>query len=123
MKTDDARKILFVYNADATLRSDVRLFFTKLLAPAKYPCKLCAITYGNFTMRRSFRRFLGASPHSVIMLHRDEFRARFHDDTPLPAVFELLGDQVRIILSADDLGDIGTVDALVSRVESAIVAS
>ena len=47
--------IYFVYNAKNDFVSIVGDFFHKSFAPKTYPCRLCDITYGPFSKKKSWR--------------------------------------------------------------------
>ena len=51
-------KLVIVYNANEGLLAGAMDSLHKLFAPASYPCKLCALTYGLLSMRGEWRRFL-----------------------------------------------------------------
>lgn len=44
-------RLVIVYNANAGLLAGAMDSLHKLFAPASYPCKLCALTYGLLSMR------------------------------------------------------------------------
>ncbi len=44
-------RLVIVYNAKAGLLAGAMDSIQKLAAPATYPCKLCALTYGLVRMR------------------------------------------------------------------------
>ncbi|MGI8952546.1 MAG: hypothetical protein ACR2FN_13295 [Chitinophagaceae bacterium] len=49
--------LIFVYNADADLFSTLTDFAHKILSPSTYQCKLCALTYGNISMKQEWKFF------------------------------------------------------------------
>ena len=51
-------RLVIVYNADAGLAAALFDAVHKVVAPATYPCSLCAVTYGALTMRPQWRRYL-----------------------------------------------------------------
>lgn len=66
--------LIFVYNADAKITSAAFDFLHKIISPATYPCKLCEITYGTFSMVKEWKDFLATLPVPVKLLHRDEWQ-------------------------------------------------
>lgn len=105
-------KLLFVYNADSNLPAVLKDFFIKLFAPRRYACNLCLITYGILRMKREWKDFIESSPRETEFLHRDEFRNRYRDDTPLPAAFWLDGKTPRLLISAEEMNRLRTVNEL-----------
>lgn len=84
-KTDH---LIFVYNADVKLSSAAFDFLHKIISPSTYPCKLCEITYGTFSMVKEWKDFLATLPVPVKLLHRDEWQQLTgrNEDT-FPAAF------------------------------------
>ena len=113
-------KLLFVYNADSTLPAAVKDFFIKLIAPRRYACNLCMVTYGVLRMKREWKDFIESSPREADFLHRDEFRDRYHDDTPLPAAFWLDGETPRLLISAEEMNRLHTVSELKALVRTRV---
>ncbi|MCA6362371.1 MAG: hypothetical protein IM638_04995 [Bacteroidetes bacterium] len=80
--------IVFVYNADAKLTSAAFDFLHKIVSPSTYPCKLCGITYGNFSMVKEWKDFIATLPLPVKFLHRDEWlQLTGRKDDTFPAAF------------------------------------
>jgi len=87
--THDLPALLFVYNADTGLAAAAGDFAARFLAPEKYSCNLCMVTYGPFAMKSPWKEFVETIPNETEFLHRDEFRKAYpaYADEPLPAVF------------------------------------
>jgi hypothetical protein len=81
------KELIFVYNADSTAIVQVTDLVIKLLAPKRYSCNLCLVTYGVVRMKRAWKAFIEQLPHTIRFLHRDEFRARYGNNSELPAAF------------------------------------
>jgi hypothetical protein len=116
-------RLLFVYNADSGLFNTLADAAHKIVSPDTYQCDLCKITYGWFTERTQWRRFLGELGAECEFLHRDQFLARHPgNETPLPAVFEIVEDEPRECISAARLGTLD-LNGLMEAVEGRCVAS
>ena len=50
--------LYFVYNAKGDIFSVVGDFFHKSLSPKTYPCKLCDLSYGIFSKKKAWEKFL-----------------------------------------------------------------
>lgn len=111
--------LILVYNADGGLLDALGDFVHKIVSPATYPCSLCALTYGAFTMRAEWRRFLGTLGLPVLFLYRDEFRSELDGrDIALPAI--LLGGEAgapEVLVSAKELAALPDLAALIALVE------
>lgn len=65
--------IVFVYNADSGLLNEMKDYVHKIVSPASYGCKLCAITYGRIGIKDQWKAFIEQLGIPVRFLHRDEF--------------------------------------------------
>jgi len=82
--------ILFVYNADTGLFNTMADIGHKIFSPQTYSCDLCALTHGYFSERGQWREFIEQLDCDCEFLHRDEFVARYPEESArLPAVFNV----------------------------------
>lgn len=97
-------RLVMIYNADGGLLNAVRDSVWKTFAPTSYPCALCALAFGFFTMHAEWKRFLERVPIAKLELHRDDYREELPGfDGALPV----------ILLERAD----GTFDVLASAAE------
>jgi hypothetical protein len=107
------RSILFVYNADSGVFNTLTDIAHKIFSPETYECNLCAITYGNFTMRAEWKEFLETLGVELEFLHRDEFIEKYRlPELILPAVFLKNGDELELWISADEINRCSSIDDL-----------
>jgi hypothetical protein len=112
-------RLLIVYNAEAGLLAGAKDSLHKLLRPDTYPCSLCALTHGTLRMDPRWKRFLNRMPLDVRVYHRPDFRERYPDlDLPLPAVLTERGREAELLIGADELKAIHSVDALIAAIEA-----
>ena len=99
------KKILFVYNADSNPFSMIKDMVTKVIAPKSYQCNLCAITYGPVSMKNEWKKFLDTLPQEKVFLHKDEFQTKYpkQKDTTLPVVFIDTDNELKILISSDEI--------------------
>jgi len=97
--------LVFVYNADRGLFNMMADISHKVLSPSTYPCNLCALTHGAFSMRKEWRDFLAKIKPPLTFLHRDEFRKEFKLEDDLPAIYikDLRTDNLRPFVDAPTL--------------------
>lgn len=97
--------LVFVYNADRGFFNMMADISHKVLSPSTYPCNLCALTHGAFSMRKEWRDFLAKIKPPLTFLHRDEFRKEFKLEDELPAIYikDLRTDNLRPFLDARTL--------------------
>lgn len=111
-------KLVIVYNANAGLLAGAMDSIHKLAAPASYPCKLCALTYGLLSMRGEWRRFLDGVGVETIFHHRPDFRTAFPAaaDWPLPLIALEQDGQLAELVSAADFASIADLPQLMAVV-------
>ena len=107
-------RILFVYNADSGVIAQLKDYVHKIVSPQTYPCSLCQITFGNLGMKPAWRRFVQELPLTAVFLHRDELTGRHSSllAEKLPAVYVEAGEEITLLLSADELNEAPDVPAL-----------
>lgn len=105
--------LIFVYNADSGLFNALTDMAHKIFSPSTYPCRLCALTYGNFGMRREWRDFVNRLSAQVEFLHADELKGRYGvEAVPLPAIFVEQGGGLEVLLHKDALDACQTLSGL-----------
>lgn len=97
--------LVFVYNADRGFFNMMADISHKVLSPSTYPCNLCGLTHGAFSIRKEWRDFLAKIKPPLTFLHRDEFRKEFKLEDELPAIYikDLRTDNLRPFLDARTL--------------------
>ena len=111
--TDKLSRIVLVYNANADKISVLKDFFIKEFTPSDYPCNLCRITFGTFTMKTEWKQFLDSLPLKKEFLHKDEFAKKYAlSITDFPAIF--VGDEnnLALLISRAELNKVHTLQAL-----------
>jgi hypothetical protein len=82
--------LLFVYAVDGGVLNAARDYLHKLLSPATYPCKLCALTSGSLGEDPVWSCAVKSLPLRARFLHRGEFLSRYPGvKAALPAVYLL----------------------------------
>ena len=100
----DMEKLIFVYNADSGLLNALKDWTHKIVSPETYPCSLCALTYDNLGMRRSWRNFIEAREFDVEFFHRDELEEQYGiRDVPLPAAFVQQEGKLNLWMNSDEM--------------------
>lgn len=112
------RKLHFVYNVELTPSALVADFIHRLRDPATYPCRLCDLTYRRFVKKPSWIAFTRKLPVDSLFYTKGEF-ARKHPGATreFPVVLaERSPDEFEVFLSPEELGRIGTLEALESEI-------
>lgn len=111
-------KLVFVYNADSGFFEALRDGVTKIVSPAAYPCRLCALTYGLATMKPRWRRFVDALGIPVEFLHRDEFEEKYpREDAEFPSAYIDMGGELELFISTEQMNSAKTLDELMEIVK------
>lgn len=97
------RQLIFVYNAGSDLFSSVTDFAHKIFSPSTYHCSLCALTYGNFTVKQEWKSYIDALPLKAVFLHKDEFAKQHGLQIPLPVILIQNDEQLITIMSKDEI--------------------
>lgn len=117
-------RLLFVYNARPGLLNGMADSFHKALSPASYPCGLCALTHGFFTMRRPWKDWLHQLrlPHQF--LYRDAFRQAWPDqrDLALPIIALIREGRLEPVVSASEFREMASLEVLISTLDARLAA-
>lgn len=112
-------RLIFVYNADSGLFNALADWAHKILSPETYACRLCAVTYDNFGMRREWKQFVQSLGVPIEFLHRDELKQKYGvAAVPLPAVFAPDGRGLRVWLDAAAVNACRTLDELMELIRT-----
>jgi len=115
-------KLLFVYNADAGFVSGMMDSIHKTVSPETYECALCQLTYGLFTMDKSWRTYLQSLPIESVFFHREEFKSAYPGTTfSLPVILLERGETLLELVSAEQMGALSDVNSLISTLDSALM--
>jgi hypothetical protein len=115
--TDPQPRLILVYNANGGVLNGLRDSLWKAFRPSTYPCSLCALTFGWFTMHPPWRRFLGSLPHEKEYLHKEEITAAYPAlSIALPAILVAEGGAPQVLVSAAELDALPDLDALIALV-------
>ena len=113
-------KLLIVYNANAGLLAGAMDSLHKLFAPASYPCKLCAITYGLTSMKREWRDFLVGLGMATVFHHRPDFRTAYPQAAgwPLPLIAIEQDGALWELVTATELAALPDLAALIALAQA-----
>lgn len=113
--------LILVYNADAGLFNALTDTAHKLLSPQTYDCRLCALTYGAFSMRTAWKEFLDDLDLPLTFYHRDELeQATGRGDIELPAVLIEEDSDVSVLVPAAAINACDDLEDLMESIETAL---
>lgn len=97
------KTLIFVYNANSGKWNGYLDMMHKVFSPKTYPCHLCDITYGIFTIRDSWKDFIEELKIPLRFLHKDEWEQEFNLNEPLPAIFKQDDTGLRVWISRSEM--------------------
>jgi hypothetical protein len=110
MERKNNSALVFAYNAKCGLFNAAADMAHKVFSPQTYQCKLCALTYATFGMRKDWKRFLVSLERPLEFLHSDELKSLYRiSDLPLPAIFEKDGERLKLLIDADSINRCSTI--------------
>jgi len=110
-------KLIFVYNADSGGWNSLKDWVHKIVSPETYTCSLCALTYDNLGMRRSWREFIQELGYEVEFLHRDELAKQYGiKQGNFPATFILQNGIPKLWIASDAMDACESLNELQSLV-------
>ena len=66
------KELIFIYNAKSGFINELVDFAHKIISPNTYDCNLCAITYGTFTMEKSWANYVQSLPVKSVFTYKDK---------------------------------------------------
>ncbi|MFP4655560.1 MAG: hypothetical protein ACLFMM_07825 [Methanohalobium sp.] len=108
------QKIIFVYNAESGFLNTLSDYFRKIAMPSTYPCKLCAITYGNFGMKNEWKEFVNNLDIHLEFLHKDEFMESYDiSNASFPCAYLVEnGSSPELFITSEEINRCKTLDDL-----------
>lgn len=116
---DSARAIVLAYNAYGGIFPGLVDVIHKEIFPDSYPCNLCYLSFGTFSIKKEWKDFLDSLPYQKIELHKDQFRRQNNpQDFALPAILLKSKNQTEILVSAEEINRFDELDELMMAVRS-----
>lgn len=113
MDKSKSPELLFVYNADSGVANQLIDYGKKYIAPSKFDCQLCMVSYGAFGMKRDWKKFIGLLPFRTVFLHRDEFEKTYPNNKfSYPAVIQKYGSKMKLLITSQDFDSIKDLETL-----------
>ena len=120
MENHQEARLIFIYNADSGLRNALLDGAHKALSPNTYQCNLCDLTYGVFKERKAWKKFRQEMEWNMEFLHKDEFKkqyaSKFGHKFEFPIVLIALDDELQVFISARELNELETMEALIDLI-------
>ena len=114
----EGKSLLFVYNADSGLFSELKDYVHKMVAPESYGCNLCRITFGATGMKEEWKHFIENLDIDVEFLHIDEIK-KLHPEirAAFPAAFIRQDGDLSLLISDTEINRCSDLDELMELVQ------
>ena len=117
----DSKHLVFVYNADSGMFNTLTDIAHKVFSPQTYECNLCAISHSYLSERSEWKDFIQDLGVECEFLHRDEFLKKYSsEEKSFPIIFELVGGELKLALSADKINSCKSMDDLKMAINDVI---
>jgi len=118
------RLLIFVYNCDRGNLSAIKDYAQKLSSDKAPECNLLALISSPVGIKKGWKRYIQELGIPARFLHKDEYEEEFGALlTPLPAVFLHIQKTRILLISADELDRIRTLEDLIALVNQKTGAS
>jgi len=101
----EGKELIFVYNLDSGLLTELMDYARKLVAPETYKCNLCKVTFNITNMKSEWEEYINSLPTEINFFHRDKFKEKYPDfaDASFPAVFIKDQSGMRMFITSEEL--------------------
>ena len=107
-------KLIFIYNADSGPISLMKDFFHKVLKPSTYECNLCAVSFGNFGMKKEWKNYIDNLDVPAEFLHRDQFIKQYDvKNAQFPSAYLKTDSKLELFISQDEMNELQSVEELI----------
>jgi hypothetical protein len=119
----DQKTLLFVYNRDSGEVQPPKNYSTgKGVAAAADSCTLSRVTLSPVGVKKNWKRFLKDLDIPLRFLNRDEFVPEFGQrEVSFPAVFVQTGDDLQVLISAEELARCQDLSDLIRLVKERVL--
>jgi hypothetical protein len=116
MNSENNRCLVFIFNADSGAINSIKDFFHKMVKPSTYDCNLCAVTFGNFGMKKEWAKYISEIDEEVNVefYHRDEFEEMYPEitDAKYPSAYLESSDSLEVFISQEEMDSVESVKEL-----------
>ena len=111
---EDESELIFVYNAKSGMVNEFLDFTHKILRPSTYNCNLCAISYGNFTMKKKWSDYISSLPVRSTFTYKDKVSEYGYNNIELPSIIFRNGSRSKVIISSEEINKLKKIDQLIN---------
>ena len=111
---EDESELIFVYNAKSGIVNEFLDFAHKIVSPSTYNCNLCAISYGNFTMKKKWSDYISSLPVRSTFTHKDKVSEYGYNNIELPSIIFRNSSRSKVIISSEEINKLKKIDQLIN---------
>ena len=111
---EDESELIFIYNAKSGMVNELLDFAHKIVSPSTYNCNLCAISYGNFTMKKKWSDYISSLPVRSTFTYKDKVSEYGYNNIELPSIIFRNGSRSKVIISSEEINKLKKIDQLIN---------
>ena len=111
---EDESELIFIYNAKSGLVNEFLDFAHKIVSPSTYNCNLCALSYGNFTMKKKWSDYISSLPVRSTFTYKDKVSEYGYDNIKLPSIIFQDKSKSKVIISSEEINKLKKIDQLIN---------
>ena len=111
---ENESELIFIYNAKSGIVNEFLDFAHKIVSPSTYNCNLCAISYGNFTMKKKWSDYISSLPVRSTFTYKDKVSEYGYNNIELPSIIFQNGSRSKVIISSEEINKLKKIDQLIN---------
>ena len=111
---ENESELIFIYNAKSGIVNEFLDLAHKIISPSTYNCNLCAISYGNFTMKKKWSDYISSLPVRSTFTYKDKVSEYGYDNIKLPSIIFQDKSKSKVILSSEEINKLKKIDQLIN---------
>ena len=110
----DESELIFIYNAKSGIVNEFLDFAHKIVSPSTYNCNLCALSYGNLTMKKKWSDYISSLPVRSTFTYKDKVSEYGYNNIELPSIIFRNGSRSKVIISSEEINKLKKIDQLIN---------
>ena len=111
---ENESELIFIYNAKSGIVNEFLDLAHKIISPSTYNCNLCAISYGNFTMKKKWSDYISSLPVRSTFTYKDKVSEYGYNNIELPSIIFRNGSRSKVIISSEEINKLKKIDQLIN---------
>ena len=111
---EDESELIFIYNAKSGLVNEFLDFSHKIVSPSTYNCNLCALSYGNFSMKKKWSDYINSLHVKSTFTYKDKVSEYGYDNIKLPSIIFKDKSKSKVIISSEEIDKLKKIDQLIN---------